>query len=161
MKVTLLCRLLDIGISLKGMSGIPLYSLNERGTAAGFTDFVVGTSSLAVVGVFFWLPPLTLYIQRKLKSGYKRAMLVAMYILSIVLPMGRSKWLSHSSILREFLHYFKTRVVGVEALQSTQCVFGIFPHGVIPFSLGMTAFGPLCEDVFNNLRIVTASIGTY
>ena len=46
---------------------------------------------------------------------------------------------------------------GVPGPPRQQTIFGVVPHGIIPFSVGLTNFGELNRRVFDSLRIVTAT----
>ena len=116
---------------------------------------VVNGQSLAVVGSFFYVPYIIIYLQRKLKTTRQRALAMFSLIMLLLCPIKKSSWVQRLFVWDEYDRYFQTKVVG-PAFSSQQTVFGIYPHGIVPLTLGLTAFGQL-NILFNELRIAVAT----
>jgi len=117
---------------------------------------VVNGQSLAVVGAFFYVPYLVIYLQRKYKTTRQRALALLALIAAILCPATKSTWVQRLFVWDEYDKYFRTTVVGHPFAKDQQSVFAIYPHGIVPLTLGLTAFGRL-NALFNNLRIVVAT----
>ena len=119
-----------------------------------FTKPIVFTASSIVVGVFFWLPILSAYLYKKLRTTKRRAYAFAALILFTALPMQSIKIFRKSFVWDQFIRYFSVKAFG-SRYSAKDSVYAIAPHGIIPFSLGLTAFHDL-STVFNQARIAVA-----
>jgi len=117
--------------------------------------FVYG-QSLFVVGSFFWFPLLIYYFLKKYKSVKTRITATIALIIILCFPFKKNSWFQNSFLLRQYLHYFQIKVKGAPPNISKPTIFGIFPHGIIPFSVGLTSFGDM-NKLFNNLKIAVAT----
>lgn len=132
-----------------------LETTTER-PAGWLNTAVVGGQSLAVVGAFFYVPYLIVYLQRKYKTTRQRALGLLALIAALVCPATKSTWVQRLFVWDEYDKYFRTTVVGRPFAKDQQSVFAIYPHGIVPLTLGLTAFGRL-NTLFNELRIVVAT----
>ena len=120
-----------------------------------FNAGVVNGQSLAVIGSFFYIPYIIIYLQQKLKTTRHRALAMFSLITLLLCPVQKSTWIQRLFVWDEYDRYFRTKVVGT-AFSSQQTVFGIYPHGIVPLTLGLTAYGKL-NMLFNDLRICVAT----
>jgi 1-acyl-sn-glycerol-3-phosphate acyltransferase len=125
----------------------------------------VALQNLVVCGAPFWFPASLVALWKRIKSGssttdsLSRANCAILGILLILigpLPVSRSRWFQQSWIMQQILKYFRVQVRGTRPDPTRQSVYGMAPHGIIPFSLGLAAFGAL-NDIMSDLRIVTAT----
>jgi len=117
----------------------------------------VYSSSVVVVGVFFWLPVLTALVTAKAKSARQRAQYLLALLFSIALPASRWSYFQRLSFWTHVERYFKVRLVGAQMpTRVGKTIIGVAPHGLIPYSLGLLAFGKL-QQVFHEPQIVVAS----
>ena len=119
------------------------------------TNAIVYTSSLVVVGVFFWLPILTAYLCTRLRTTKKRAYAIAVALLFTALPVKTLNLFRNSFIWEHMIRYFSVKVLG-SRYSAKSSVYGIAPHGIIPFSLGLSAFHDM-STIFNKARIAVAT----
>jgi len=113
---------------------------------------------LFVIGAFFHFPVASMMWLRRLPNTIRHKAFGISVIMAIIgSPVPKSRWFQQSWLLRQMLKYFQTTVVG-EAPPGggQQVVYGMAPHGIVPFSLGLTAFGGL-NSLLSHLRIVTAT----
>lgn len=117
---------------------------------------IVNGQSLAVVGSFFYVPYLVLYLQRRFRTTSQKALAMLALIVALVCPVQRSSWVQKLFVWDAYDAYFRTKVIGRQFPVGQQSVFAIYPHGIVPLTLGLTAFGKL-NSLFNNLRIIVAT----
>lgn len=129
------------------------------------TGPVVVSQSMLVIGVFYWLPAVLAYAATSIRDQKRRAAVLLSVMASIVLtrvvpwrpwPAFRSS----PSLWEHYMRYWNVRVVGNAASlynSNGPFVFGVSPHGIVPYSLGLMAYGRL-SSVFNTPRIVIASV---
>ncbi len=111
--------------------------------------------SLIVIGSFFYTPLFVLYASRL--KRYTKALAYSILGILLAAPVSRSKWVQKSWILLQLAKYFDIKVVGKNIpMEAEQTIYAMAPHGIVPYSLGMTAFGKL-NELLSNLRIVTAT----
>lgn len=111
--------------------------------------------SFLVIGAFFYTP-LFLFWASRLKH-YTKALAYSVLGIILAVPVKRSRLVQKSWILHQLAKYFSIKVVGNSIPHTTeQTVYAMAPHGIVPFSLGMTAFGKL-NSLLSDLRIVTAT----
>ena len=115
---------------------------------------------LVVIGAFFWFPIGGAAWIKRLKSPRDKVFGLSVLLAIICSPVPKSRWFQQSWLFDQVLRYFRTSVVGQRPPGAgRQTVYGMAPHGIVPFSLGLSAFGGL-NSVMSNLRIVTAT-GTH
>ena len=130
-------------------------TLLEHKPVGIFGRLAVHLKSLFIIGAFFYTPAY-IYYASKLKN---KARTIAYSILAIILaaPVTRSRWIQQNWLFEQLARYFQIKVVSTSPIiPSQQTVYAMAPHGIIPFSLGVTAFGRL-NTLLNDLKIVTAS----
>jgi len=127
--------------------------INVAGEAA------VIASSLFVVGSFFWLPILVVYLLRKVCTTARRRLILLLTLVVLVfLPVrpwdkARRNWL-----FDQWNRYFSVRVHFEEALdKSRAAIFCMSPHGLYPFAQAIALTGRL-SALFNDMRPVTADM---
>jgi hypothetical protein len=112
--------------------------------------------SFIICGAFFWVPGLAYYLWKKYKTSRQRAYLIAIYIISVTMPVQKNSFFSNLFLWDHLFRYFALKVKGAQFESGKQTIFGFIPHGIVPLSLGLSAYGEL-NKVFNNLRLITAS----
>lgn len=143
----------------------PTNLLFTSGPATMATEPVVISQSLLVIGVFYWLPAVLAYAATSMRDQKRRAAVLLSVMASIVLTrvVPSRPWPAFRSSLglwEHFMRYWNVRVVGDAASLSNSSgpfLFGVCPHGIVPYSLGLMAFGRL-SDFWKNPRIVIASV---
>jgi len=137
--------------------------LEPSGNRTVLDTAVVTTQSLAVVGVFYWIPAVLAYAATCIKERRRQAAIVLTALASIVLS-ARLPWQTwpafrQSGMWESVMRYFQVRIVGHRSslIAGRQAVYGVTPHGIVPYSLGLLAFGKL-SSIFNHPRIVIASV---
>lgn len=126
---------------------------------------LVGVQSLATVGIFYWIPA-ALAAATRLKDRRRQALIVLTTLASIVLSAGLpwQNWpaFRQSGMWESVMRYFQVRVVGHRSslIAGRQALYGVTPHGIVPYSLGLLAFGKL-SAIFSWPRIVIASVIRY
>jgi len=127
------------------------------------TEPLVVSQSLLVIGCFYYLPAILAYAAAAAKDQKRRAAVLLSALASVVLTRAVpwSSWPAYrqSGLWEHFLSYWRVRVVGHAAslVPGRQAVIGVSPHGIVPYSLGLLAFGRL-QTLFNSPRIVIASV---
>jgi hypothetical protein len=121
-----------------------------------WTNQVVFLQSFIVCGSFFWVPALACYLFKRYRTSRERAYTLAAFIVAIAAPVQRSRFVQNLSFWDHLFRYFSVKVKGIDFDRTKQTVFGIIPHGIVPLSLGLTAYGEL-NKLFNGLRIITAT----
>jgi hypothetical protein len=128
---------------------------------------MVGIQSLLFVGVFYWLPVATVFVHRRLKSVGSKVTLYLALILTIFVPKGKWTAFAESTLWTTLFEYFNLKVLSsrdysptINMNQNSNTIYSVFPHGIVPYSLGLLQYGPL-GAFFNHPRITTASIVEY
>jgi hypothetical protein len=111
---------------------------------------------LVVIGAFWYVPLGSAAAMRRLKLLRHKLALAVGILLAILTPAPKSAWFQQSWLMKQVLKYFRASVVGESPPSGRQAVYGMAPHGIVPFSLGLTAFGGL-NKIMGGLRIVTAT----
>jgi 2-acylglycerol O-acyltransferase 2 len=140
-----------------------LFSLASESHKSYFTRSLVYSHSLLVTGVFYWLPVAVLYVTTRVKSIPKKLALFLAALLAVFVPVKRWDAFAKSSYWDEMLKYFRVQVVGVPPPlrhEANSIVYGVAPHGIVPFSLGLMQYGSLGE-FFDAPRITTATVVKY
>lgn len=125
-----------------------------------FTRAKMHGFSLLVTGVFYWLPAAIAYVTTRVKSAPKKAVFGIAVLLAIFVPVKRWDAFAQSPFWNEVLKYFRVRIVGHEPPRpypGRSIMYGVAPHGIVPFSLGLMQYGELGK-FFASPRITTATI---
>ena len=89
-----------------------------------FNICVVNGQSMAVIGSFFYVPYIIIYLQRKMKTTRHRALAMFSLITLLLCPVQKSTWIQRLFVWDEYDRYFQTKVVGT-AFSSEQS--GTYP----------------------------------
>eukprot|EP00904_Undaria_pinnatifida_P004885 jgi/Undpi1/1526/HiC_scaffold_11.g04916.m1 len=133
---------------------------SRRGLAAELiNDGVVATSSLVLIGSFFWVPACVYYVWRKkCKTRRRKALLIGCLMLLLTAPLPANRRLTKLALWNRFLRYFSGKAVGKLEAGEKQSIFCLVPHGVFPFGIALSSLGRLNAKVFNGVRPVVASV---
>ena len=142
-------------------------TLHDSSTATRLAKYAVYVQSLVVIGAFFYFPLICYYIYKKCKTTKQKAIAIGSIIFSIICPISSNYIYKHSSFIWNPINqYFRIKVITSitnymnnirNDNNNKQSIFAVFPHGIIPFSVGLTNFGNLNKFVFRNLHLVTAT----
>ena len=138
-----------------------LVSFREEGVTP-WTKAVVSSYTAVVTGVFYWLPIAIGFVTTRMKSLSKRLVFALAVLLAVFVPVRKWDAFARSKFWTHFLRYFQIQVVGVPPPlpNSSGILYGVAPHGIVPFSLGLIQYGQLGE-FFGSPRITTASVVKY
>lgn len=123
-------------------------------------DGVVATSSVVLIGSFFWVPACVWYVWRnKCKTRRRKALLIGCLMLLLTAPLPANRRLAKLALWNRFLRYFSGKAVGkLEPPGGKQSMFCLVPHGVFPFGIALSSLGRLNQTAFNGVRPVVASV---
>jgi len=139
--------------------------LSFQGETSRFINALISVQSGFVVGVFYWLPIAIAYAMKKART-YKRQGILAIAMLMIyMIPIRKWPAFQRSKIWDHLLKYFQLKVTGITppsantlaAYGTSGIMYGVAPHGIVPYSLGLTSFGSLGEFL-HYPSMVSASI---
>jgi hypothetical protein len=128
-------------------------------------DIGVKLHCILIVGSFYYVPMIIAYINRKIKDKRKR-MIYFLALLSLyLLPLRQSNLIKNSFTWDLYQKYFNIKIVNIDNIpnksfsdaSSKKNIYGVIPHGIVPFSLGLLQYGKM-NELFGGLRITMASI---
>ncbi|CBN75192.1 mono-or diacylglycerol acyltransferase type 2 [Ectocarpus siliculosus] len=130
------------------------------GASELINDGVVATSSVLLIGSFFWVPAYLYYVWRnKCKTRRRKALFLACLVAFLAGPMPVTRRIARLSVWNRFWRYFSGSFVGeMDACRGKQSLFCLVPHGVFPFGVALASLGRANETVFNAAKPVCASI---
>ena len=116
--------------------------------------------SLLVTGVFYWLPAALGFVATRVKSAPKQAVESHFYLLYLSQSVNGTP--CTKPILERSLQIFSRGIIGHKPHVCLRRImmYGVAPHGIVPFSLGLMQYGDLGQ-FFLSPRIVTATIVKY
>jgi len=126
-------------------------------------DALVCVPQAAIVGVFYWLPAAVAFVMKNAHNSSRKCLLGLSLLLAILVPVRRWKSFQESTLWNTLLNYFRLEVRGVLPQIEKNCnglLYAVVPHGIVPYSLGLTAFGALGR-LLHYPAIVTASVIKY
>lgn len=141
-------------------TGAPIAGAESCALSELLNEGVVVTSSVVLIGSFFWVPACLYYVWRKrCKTRRRKALFLGFLVILLTAPLPVDRRVARFSLWNRFLRYFSGKVVG-EMAGSTgrQSLFCLSPHGVFPFGIALSSIGRLNEAAFNGLRPVVASV---
>ncbi len=129
---------------------------------------------LLIVGSFYYVPAALIAIRKRVKDRRRRLCLFLALLTAYLLPLSQWPMLRDMSLWEDLRKYFQVRIVNAENLPSLSkgttttmpsenapgSIFAVFPHGIVPFPLGLLQFGHL-NKLFSSLRITMASVVQY
>ena len=128
-----------------------------------WTRAVVHSYSVVIIGVFYWLPMSIVFVTTKVKRISRKLGFSLAVLLAVFVPVSRWDTFARSSLWEHFLRYFQVQVVGASPPKPGKTggiVYGIAPHGIVPYSLGLLQYGSL-GSFLGYPRITTASVVRY
>jgi hypothetical protein len=129
--------------------------LSFLGDRHRIVDHLLGLQQAFVVGVFYWLPAAYILLMKKFRSNARRSMLTLALLLAIFVPVRRWKAFQESPLWDRLLAYFQVQVRGIVPTNvdigaqpgalgaARNILYAVTPHGIVPYSLGLTAYGSL------------------
>jgi len=117
----------------------------------------------AIVGVFYWLPMAVVFVMKKVHTTSRKCILGLALLLAVLVPVRRWKSFQESTRWDTLLRYFQLDVHGVLPQVENNhsgLLYAVVPHGIVPYSLGLMAFGKLGR-LLQYPAIVTASVIKY
>ena len=132
------------------------------GKMSALKEAFICSQSAIVVGVFYWLPLAVAYAAKRARTFKRQGLLALGLVLLYVVPIRHWGTFQRSKLWDHLLNYFSVQVVGVPpppaaAAAGHGIMYAVAPHGIVPYSLGLTAFGSLGE-LLHYPRMVSASI---
>eukprot|EP00752_Nemacystus_decipiens_P007620 g6810.t1 len=123
-------------------------------------DGVVATSSVLLIGSFFWVPAYLYHVWRnKCKTRRRKALFLGCLVVFLTAPIPVNRRIARLPLWDRFWRYFSGRIVGeLEACKGKQSLFCLTPHGVFPFGVALASLGRANGAVFNAAKPVCASV---
>jgi hypothetical protein len=137
--------------------------LDMRQKVGILKDALICTQSAAVVGIFYWLPVAVAYAVKRARTFKKQGLLALSIVLVYLVPIKHWKEFQRSKLWDHLLNYFSVTVTGIAppaVATSSSIMYGVVPHGIVPYSLGLAAFGSLGRFL-HYPSMVSASVVKY
>jgi len=117
--------------------------------------------------VFYWLPLAVAYAAKRARTFKKQGLLALGLTLLYLVPIRHWGTFQRSTMWDHLLNYFSVQVRGVPpptaaaaAGRGGGIMYAVAPHGIVPYSLGLAAFGSLGK-LLHYPAVVSASVIKY